>query len=389
MSFWTHCKTTDAYQTIVRNDGQTYKKQNTIGWQICCQWKESSLSWEKLSDLKESHPLETAEYALTMGINHKPAFNWWVHHVLKKRDRIISAVARRSTCYLKQTHKFGIEIPRTVKEALELDLQNGNTFWADAVAKEMTEVQKAFDILPNGTTAPVGYQKIPCHMIFDVKMEDFKRKACLVASGHKTKAPATITYASVVSNDLQVKASDVLNAYITAPVKEKVWTFIGPKFGNDAGKGVIIVHALYGLKSAGAAFCAHLASFMGQMGYTSCKADPDLWYEAETRPDNSILYYAYTLCYVDDILCIHHDALSVLTQINKYLPLKPSAVGDPDIYLGAKLKETQLPNGIYTWGMSPSKYVNQAVKNCQTHLTVKLNDKYKIPTRADNPFPAN
>jgi hypothetical protein len=39
--------------------------------------------------------------------------------------------------------------------------------------------------------------------------------------------------------------------------------------------------------------------------------------------------------------------------------------------------------------MNPSKYVNQAVKNCQTHLTVKLNDKYKIPTRADNPFPTN
>jgi hypothetical protein len=104
---------------------------------------------------------------------------------------------------------------------------------------------------------------------------------------------------------------------------------------------------------------------------------------------NSVLYYAYILCYVDDILCIHHGALSVLTQIDNYLPLKPTSVGDPDIYLGAKLNETQLPNGIYAWGMSPSKYVNQAVKNCQTYLSEKLNDKYKIPTRADNPIPTN
>ncbi len=88
-----------------------------------------------------------------------------------------------------------------------------------------------------------------------------------------------------------------------------------------------------------------------------------------------------------NILCIHHDALSVLIEIDKYLPLKPTSVGDPDIYLGAKLKETQLPNGIYAWGMSPSKYVNQAVKNCQTYLSEKLNDKYNIPTRADNPIP--
>ncbi len=112
---------------------------------------------------------------------------------------LFSAVAKRSARFLKRTHKFGIEIPRTVKEALELDCRNGNTLWADAIAKEMAEVRKAFDILPDGKTAPVGYQKIPCHMVFDIKMEDFKRKARLVAGGQKTEAPATITYASVVS----------------------------------------------------------------------------------------------------------------------------------------------------------------------------------------------
>ncbi len=110
-----------------------------------------------------------------------------------------------------------------------------------------------------------------------------------MAGGQLTQAPATITYASVVSgetvrlaltfaslNDLEVKVGNVLNVYITAPVMEKVWTVLGPEFGHDSGKSVVIVRALYGLKSAGAAFRAHLASFMRQMGYTSCKADPDL-----------------------------------------------------------------------------------------------------------------
>ena len=100
-------------------------------------------------------------------------------------------------------------------------------------------------------------------------------------------------------------------------------------------------------------------------------------------------YYAYFLCYVDDILCIHHDPVSVMGEINKYLPLKPSSVGDPDTYLGAKLKETILPNGVMVWGLSPSKYVVQAVKNCQLHLTEKLAGKYSIPARADNPFPVD
>lgn len=59
-------------------------------------------------------------------------------------------------------------------------------------------------------------------------------------------------------NNLQVKVGDVLNAYITAPITVKDWTVIGPKFGHNAGKQAIIVQALHGLKSAGAAFRAHL-----------------------------------------------------------------------------------------------------------------------------------
>ncbi len=160
-------------QKIVHADGKTYLKCSTVGWQLCCQWKDGSTSWENLADLKESHPIETAKYAKILGIDHEPAFNWWVPHVLRKRDRIISLVRKRNPCYLKRTHKFGIELPKTVKEALALDKKNGNTFWADAIAKEMKDVCVAFKILLDGQSAPIGYQKIPCHMIFDIKMDDF------------------------------------------------------------------------------------------------------------------------------------------------------------------------------------------------------------------------
>ncbi len=46
-----------------------------------------------------------------------------------------------------------------------------------------------------------------------------------------------------------------------------------PEFGPDTGKSAIIVRALYGLKSAGAAFHAHLADCMRHLGYKSCLAD--------------------------------------------------------------------------------------------------------------------
>jgi hypothetical protein len=319
-----------ADQTRIQTNGRAYKTRSTIGWQLCCQWKDGSTSWIDLKDLKESHPIQTAEYAKTVGIDQEPAFNWWVNDVLRRRERILSLVRKRETRYLKRTHKYGIEVPRTVKQAYDLDRLNGNTLWTDAIAKEMRNVRVAFRILPKGETAPGGYKKIPCHMIFDIKMTDFSRKARLVAGGHVTEAPAAMTYASVVSretvrialtiaalNSLDVKTGDVMNAYITAPVTEKVWTILGPEFGDtECGLHAVIVRALYGLKSAGAAFRAHLSSFMRHMGFTSCKADPDLWYKAETNPVDNSRYYAYILCYVDDILVMHHDPTTVLKEIH-------------------------------------------------------------------------
>lgn len=388
-------------QVTTRN-GRQFTKKSTIGWRVCCQWKDGSTSWQKLSDLKESHPVQVAEYAVAQGIDHEPAFNWWVSHVLKKRDRIISLVKQRNARYLKRTHKFGIELPKTVKEALAIDNKNGNTYWQDAIAKEMKNVRVAFEILGDGTKVPVGHQRINCHMVFDIKMEDFRRKARLVAGGHTTDAPAVMTYASVVSresvrlaltlaalNNLQLKAGDVLNAYITAPCKEKIWTVLGPEFGEDAGKRAVIVRALYGLKSAGAAFRSHLAECMRQIGYKPCLADPDIWMKAEVRdtPSGPQRYWSYILCYVDDILVAHHDAMSVLSKIDKFLPLKEGSVGDPSIYLGTKLRENKLANGVFAWSMSPSKYVQEAVENCEKHLESNFGKKYALPSKAANPFP--
>ncbi len=131
----------------------------------------------------------------------------------------------------------------------------------------------------------------------------------MVAGGHMTGAPTIMTYASVVScetirialtiaalNDLKVKVAYILNAYISAPIKEKVWCVLGPEFGPDTGpdtgKSTIIVRAFYGLKSTGAAFYAHLADCMQHLGYMSYPADPDLWYKEVKQPVTGVLYYS-------------------------------------------------------------------------------------------------
>ncbi len=47
--------------------------------------------------------------------------------------------------------------------------------------------------------------------------------------------------------------------------------------------------------------------------------------------------------------------MPVLDKLDKYFTLKPSSVGNPSMYLGAKLKVMQMSNGVYAWGMSPTK----------------------------------
>ena len=119
--------------------------------------------------------------------------------VLKKRLRIIYLVKKRNACYLKNTHKFGIEVPKYISKEYALDKNNSNTIWADAISKEMKDVSPAFKKLDSEEIVTIGYHHVNCHMIFDVKMEYLCHKDRLVAAGHVTDPPATITYANLFS----------------------------------------------------------------------------------------------------------------------------------------------------------------------------------------------
>ena len=67
-----------ADQTVMKLDLRTFLRRSTAGWQLCVLWKDCSTSWGKLSGMKELHPLETAEYAVSQSLEREPSFNWWV-----------------------------------------------------------------------------------------------------------------------------------------------------------------------------------------------------------------------------------------------------------------------------------------------------------------------
>jgi hypothetical protein len=94
--------------------------------------------------------------------------------------------------YLKKKMKFGIEVPTFVDHAIKINKRNGNTHWAVAIAKKMKDVHIAFKCL-NLQVLPLDYKWIKCLMIFDIKIEDFRRKARMVAEGHMTGAPMIMT----------------------------------------------------------------------------------------------------------------------------------------------------------------------------------------------------
>ena len=230
----------DAFVTM--SNGVKRRKQTTQGWQMLCQWRDRSTNWVSLKDMKQSYPVQVAEYAYANRIDKEPVFAWWVSQVIKKRLQVLSKLKSK---YWQRKHKFGIRIPKTVEEALAIDKSNGDTLWWDAIGKEMKNVRPACEKWEQKESdLPPGFQKIKCHFIFDIKMaENFRRKARLVANGNETDAPATLTYSSVVSrdsvrialliaalNELEVLACDIQNAYLTADCREKIYFIAGPEF---------------------------------------------------------------------------------------------------------------------------------------------------------------
>jgi len=289
-------------------------------------------------------------------------------------------------------------MPKTVKDALLIDKQTNTNYWRNAIEKEMGTIEVAFEFLEPGQAVPIGYQKIPLHFVFDVKL-DFTRKARLVVGGHMTDPPSSITYSSLVSrdsvclalmiaalNDLDILAVDIGNAYLNAETREKVFAIAGPEFGSRKGYIVIIGRALYGLKSSGAAWWAHLAETLHTLGYTPSLANPDVWLRAAVKP-NGEPYYEYVLVYVDDILSISVYPQGTMNALAKLYHLK-DAPCKPAKYLGADIIEHYYPDTPTkrTWGMSSYQFVKEAIRVVELELGKvgkKLTTKASTPMYAD------
>ena len=389
-------------ESLVKLNDHVKRVATTKGWELKVQWLDGTSNWLPLKDVKQSNPLEVAEYAISRDLEKEPAFKWWVGNIIRTRRRCISRLKATRRC--KDGLKYGIEVPNSIEEAEELDRKYGNDLWKKAIQKELDKVRIAFALIPDTDNPPIGSKEIPYHLVFDVKA-DLTRKARLVAGGHKNKnVPKHMTYCSVVSresvricltlaalNGLDILSGDVGNAYLNAKPLERCHVVIKDTFmfGPAAvGKKAIICRALYGMKSSGNAWRQHLSNVLDkELGFSQCYADNDVWMKPGTKEDGKKFYH-YVCIYVDDLLIISNKTNEIMKSLQEHFLIKKESIGEPKTYLGSDLRKYVNQAGEITyWNIGSNTYVREAtriVDNLLNKSGIRVSGKGNQPFSALN-----
>ena len=351
----------------------------TNRWDIRVKWEDRTETWEPLGEFARNDPMTVAVYAKEHDLLETAGWKRFKPYVknTKKVNRMTKQAVLSSMRHGVR-YKFGVQVPKTPREARELDEKNGNKLWGDAIKKELDQLNEygTFKSRGKGTRVPPEYQLIKVHFVFDVK-HDLRHKARLVAGGHMTTVSKDTTYSSVATlrsmrlvmliaelNGMELNAGDVGNAYLEAYTKEKVCFYAGPEFGELEGHLLMIVKALYGLKTSGARYHERSAEVLHGLGFVPSKADDDVWMK------DCGDHYEYVCVYVDDLLHAGRRGVGFFDDLKK-LGFKLKGVGPPTYHLGGDFKRVDEPEPMMTWGA--------------TTYVKKMLDQYKVLFGTDVP----
>ncbi len=282
------------------------------------------------------------------------------------------------------TTKFGVVIPRSFEHAVQLDRQNGNRLWQDAVEKEVAALifHKCFEFKDPTYKPSSEYQFARLNLVFEVK-QDLRRKMRLVIMGNLVDPRGLSTRATVVKgisvrllsviahrDGLIELCGDIGNAFIQATTKEKVYTRCGPAFGDKEGCIALIVRALYGLTTSAQRFRTLLADFLRSLGFVPTRYDRDVWMRLRHSEDG----YDYICTHVDDFKIVAKDPDYWLVKIKERFLVKTS--GKPDYYLG---NDYRFEGNEGIWTVGSKTYAAEAIRKVEEQMGV-------IP-KANTPLP--
>ena len=368
----------------------TDRDYNGSTYNVLVEWETGETTYEPLDIIAKDDPVTCAEYAKRNDLLETPG--WRRFRKLAKNDKKVERMVNQAKLksYRRESYwKYGFLVPRTHAQAVEIDKENGNTKWQDSEAVEMQQLAeyKTFEDKGKGAAAPIGYKKIRCHMIYDVK-HDGRHKSRLVAGGHLTDLNIDSVYSGVVSlrgirlitflsqlNLLELWGTDVGNAYLEATTKEKVYIIGGPEFGALEGHTLVIYKALYGLRSSGLCWHQRFADVLRSLNFVPCKSENDIW----MRPASDT--YEYIAVYVDDLLIAAKDPSSITKVLEEQHLFKLKGTGPLQYHLGCDYFKDDF--GTLCFG--PRKYIAKMIDQFERMYGFKPKEYSSPLEKGDHP----
>ena len=164
-----------------------------------------------------------------------------------------------------------------------------------------------------------------------------------MADGHLTKEPNETVYSGVVSltilrlamflaelNGLQQQGADVGNAYLQAPIIEKLYIVASPEFEGLQGHVLVMHKALYGTRSGAACWHDKLFDILHQIDFKPSKADPDI--RMKLPKDGT--HCEYIAVHVDDLAICMQDPQAFCDTLKEKYKLKLKGVSPIRYHLG-------------------------------------------------------
>ena len=186
-----------------------------------------------------------------------------------------------------------------------------------------------------------------------------------MAGGHLTQTPVDSVYSSVVSlrglrliiflgelNGQETWSTDIGNAYLEAKTAEHVYIIGGPEFGELEGHVLLIVKALYGLRSSGLRWHERFADSLHDMGFKPSKAEDDIWMQHNGD------VYDYIATYVDDLCIVSKEPQEYVKLLKEKYKYKLKGTGPIVFHLGCDYFRDK--DGILCF--APRKYIDKMME---------------------------
>jgi Reverse transcriptase (RNA-dependent DNA polymerase) len=336
------------FKRILSHTGPLCKGQqgyNGSAWNVHVLWETGEITIEPLK-IVEHDKYGCAAYAHDKPeLLEQPGWKQFKKHAQreKKLVRMVNQ-AKLQSFRTALVYMYGHLVPRNHSQALEIDRKNGNAVWQDAEKIELEAIlgYGVFNDTGLHTSGPENHKRINVHFVYAVK-HDGRYKARLVAGGHLTDTPIDSVYSSVATlwgvrmvmflvelNGLNFWSTDIGNAYLESNTMEKIYIVGGKEFTcvGLEGHTLVIVKALYGLKSSGTRWWEVLANVLRQMGFTPSKADNDIWMRRVSD------LYEYVVVYVDDLGIASSDPSSIIKELEGRYGFQLKGTGPTTFHLG-------------------------------------------------------